>query len=49
MVKHLELDLDVEKKRQDQILAAIQAGLLQSAHDLSEGGLAVALAESLIR
>jgi phosphoribosylformylglycinamidine synthase II len=42
-----ELHLDSEKERQTQILAAIRAGLVQSAHDLSEGGLAVALAECL--
>ncbi|WP_057913885.1 phosphoribosylformylglycinamidine synthase subunit PurL [Peribacillus muralis] len=42
-----ELDLTVEQKRQQQILTAIKAGLVASAHDLSEGGLAVALAESL--
>lgn len=42
-----ELDLEVEKERQEQILAAIRAGVVQSAHDLSEGGLAVALAECL--
>ena len=42
-----ELDLDLEQKRQQQILTAIQKGLVASAHDLSEGGLAVALAESL--
>lgn len=41
------LELAIEKKRQQQLLTAIQAGLIQSAHDLSEGGLAVALAESL--
>ncbi|WP_440896595.1 phosphoribosylformylglycinamidine synthase subunit PurL [Amphibacillus sp. Q70] len=41
------LELAVEKKRQQQLLKAIQAGLVQSAHDLSEGGLAVALAESI--
>ncbi|MCZ0704316.1 phosphoribosylformylglycinamidine synthase [Natronobacillus azotifigens] len=41
------LDLQVEKERQDQLLAAIQAGIVQSAHDLAEGGLAVAVAESL--
>ena len=29
------------------MLAAIRAGVVQSAHDLSEGGLAVAIAESL--
>ncbi|MFE3974923.1 MULTISPECIES: phosphoribosylformylglycinamidine synthase subunit PurL [unclassified Peribacillus] len=42
-----ELDLAVEQKRQQQILTAIKKGLVASAHDLSEGGLAVALAESL--
>lgn len=41
------IDLDVEAKRQQELLAAIQAGLVVSAHDLAEGGLAVALAESL--
>ncbi len=39
--------MDLEQKRQQQILTAIQKGLVASAHDLSEGGLAVALAESL--
>ncbi|SIS10360.1 phosphoribosylformylglycinamidine synthase subunit II [Peribacillus simplex] len=42
-----ELDLAIEQKRQQQILTAIQKGIVASAHDLSEGGLAVALAESL--
>jgi phosphoribosylformylglycinamidine synthase len=42
-----ELNVQTEKERQDQVLAAIRAGLVQSAHDLSEGGLAVALAECL--
>jgi phosphoribosylformylglycinamidine synthase subunit PurL len=42
------IDLAVEKKLQDGLLAAIQAGLVASAHDLAEGGLAVALAESCI-
>ncbi len=40
------IDLQVEKKRQQQILKAIQSGLVQSAHDLAEGGLGVALSES---
>ncbi|MDQ0254067.1 phosphoribosylformylglycinamidine synthase [Evansella vedderi] len=40
------LDLQVEKARQDQVLAAIQAGTVASAHDLAEGGFLVALAES---
>ncbi|MFS0645598.1 phosphoribosylformylglycinamidine synthase subunit PurL [Siminovitchia sp. 179-K 8D1 HS] len=39
------IDLEVEAKRQRQLLTAIQNGLVASAHDLSEGGLAVALAE----
>lgn len=41
-----ELDLDTEVKVQKQILSAIRAGLVASAHDISEGGFAVALAES---
>jgi phosphoribosylformylglycinamidine synthase len=41
------LNTTLEKERQNQVLAAIRAGVVQSAHDLSEGGLAVALAESL--
>jgi len=43
-----ELDLDLEKKHQGQVLKAIRQGLIQSAQDLAEGGLAVALAECLI-
>lgn len=42
------IDLDVEKKMQGAVLSAIQQGLVASAHDLSEGGIAVALAESCI-
>lgn len=41
------LDLSEEKKRQEELLAAIKAGLVQSAHDVAEGGLSVALAESM--
>lgn len=41
-----ELDLAVEVKHQKAVLDAIQAGLVASAHDLAEGGFAVALAES---
>ncbi len=41
-----DIDLDVELTRQEALLAAIQNGLVQSAHDVSEGGLGVALAES---
>ena len=40
------LDLNKEKALQDTVLAAIEQGLVQSAHDCSDGGLAVALAES---
>ncbi|MDF2937885.1 MAG: purL, partial [Paenibacillaceae bacterium] len=42
------IDLDVEKKLLDGVLSAIQAGLVASAHDVSDGGLAAALAESCI-
>ncbi|MFL6559442.1 MAG: phosphoribosylformylglycinamidine synthase subunit PurL, partial [Bacillus sp. (in: firmicutes)] len=42
-----ELNVTIEKERQHQVLKAIRAGLIESAHDLSEGGLAVALAECL--
>ncbi|WP_379971095.1 phosphoribosylformylglycinamidine synthase subunit PurL [Ectobacillus sp. sgz5001026] len=42
------IDLKVEATRQQQLLAAIQTGLVQSAHDIAEGGFAVAIAESLI-
>ena len=42
------IDMSVEKANQDMLLNAIKAGLVQSAHDISEGGLAVALAESLM-
>jgi len=42
-----ELDLETEARRQHQLLAAIQSGLVQSAHDVSEGGFAPALAECL--
>lgn len=40
------LDLNQEKLHQDLIRQAINQGLLKSCHDLSEGGLAVALSES---
>lgn len=40
-----QLDLDKEIAVQKTVLTAIRLGLLHSAHDLSEGGLAVALAE----
>ena len=41
------IDLNVEKNRQTQILAAIQKGYISNAHDIAEGGLAVAAAECL--
>ena len=43
------LDMAREKAVQAACLEAIRAGLVRSAHDCSEGGLAVALAESCIR
>ncbi len=39
------MDLEKEKRHQEFVIEAIEAGLVRSAHDLSEGGLAVALAE----
>jgi phosphoribosylformylglycinamidine synthase II len=39
------IDLALEKRVQDLCLAAIDAGFVRSTHDLSEGGLAVTLAE----
>ncbi|MDQ8655477.1 phosphoribosylformylglycinamidine synthase subunit PurL [Enterococcus sp. FR036] len=39
-------DLSIEKRNQELVLTAIQNGLIESAHDCSEGGLAIALAES---
>jgi len=40
------LNLDTEKSLQQCLLLMIQQGLIQSAHDCSDGGLAVTLAES---
>jgi len=42
------LDLKYEKRLQGGLLAAITRGWIRSAHDVSEGGLAVALAEACI-
>ncbi len=42
------LDLQEEKAVQEAMLALIRAGLVRSAHDVSDGGLAVCLAESVI-
>jgi len=39
------LDMDFEKRVQSAMRAIVAAGLAESAHDLSDGGLAVALAE----
>lgn len=39
------IDLNVEAARQQALLQAIRAGVVASAHDISEGGLAVALLE----
>ncbi|UCG63018.1 MAG: phosphoribosylformylglycinamidine synthase subunit PurL [Candidatus Zixiibacteriota bacterium] len=43
-----ELDLKFEHHLQRKLLKVIKLGLIQSAHDCSEGGLAVALAECCI-
>ncbi|MEM6326282.1 MAG: phosphoribosylformylglycinamidine synthase subunit PurL [Bacteroidota bacterium] len=42
------LDLDEEKAVQAAVLASIRSGRVRSAHDVSDGGLAVCLAESCI-
>jgi len=42
------LDMEAEKKLQAFLREAISQGLLQSSHDVSDGGLAVALAECCI-
>jgi phosphoribosylformylglycinamidine synthase len=42
------MELAKEKKFQDATRAAIRGGLVRSAHDISDGGLAVALAECCI-
>ena len=43
-----ELDLEKEATLQRALVALIQAGLVESAHDCSDGGLAVALVESAL-
>lgn len=45
--KLMDFDLAYEKEIQNQVLKAIKQGLINSAHDLSEGGLAIGLAESV--
>jgi phosphoribosylformylglycinamidine synthase subunit PurL len=42
------IDIEQEKALQETVLSAIDKGIINSAHDLSEGGLAVALTESAI-
>jgi phosphoribosylformylglycinamidine synthase len=42
------IDLEMEKRLQELCLVAGREGLLRSAHDVSEGGLAVALAEGCL-
>ncbi|MCX6828614.1 MAG: phosphoribosylformylglycinamidine synthase subunit PurL [candidate division Zixibacteria bacterium] len=42
------LDLQFEKRLQETVLSAIQSGLIKSAHDCADGGLAIALAECCI-
>jgi phosphoribosylformylglycinamidine synthase len=43
------LDLELERKVQSVCLAAVRQGLAASAHDCSDGGLAVTLAESCLQ
>ncbi len=42
------LDLEFEMRVQDVCLEAIKKGVIKSAHDISDGGLAVCISESLI-
>ncbi len=42
------LDIDLERRVHSFILEAISAGLLHSAHDCAEGGIAIAMAESCL-
>jgi phosphoribosylformylglycinamidine synthase subunit PurL len=44
-----EPDLDAERRLAGLLAAAAEAGVLSAAHDLSDGGLAIALAESCLR
>lgn len=43
-----ELDIDFEVNMQDALLSAIKAGLITAAHDISDGGLSITLAEMAI-
>ncbi|MBP2099319.1 phosphoribosylformylglycinamidine synthase subunit PurL [Enterococcus rivorum] len=47
--KIMNFDLTVEKENQQLVLQAIQAGLVESAHDCSEGGIGIALAEAVFK
>ncbi len=42
------IDLKLEQAIQNCCIEAIESGILRSAHDISDGGLAVALAECCI-
>ena len=42
------LDVDLERRVQSFVLEAVSAGLLHSAHDCAEGGIAIAIAESCL-
>ena len=44
-----QLDLALEKAVQDAVRTGIESGWIRSAHDCSEGGLAVAVAECLMK
>lgn len=44
-----DFDIQKEKQIQDKVLESIRNGWVQSAHDLSEGGLGVALVESAFK
>lgn len=43
-----EINLELEKRTNDSVLKSIQSGYVKSAHDISDGGVAVALAECCI-
>ncbi len=43
------LDLAVEKRVQEAAIAAIERGLVRSAHDIADGGLAVSVVESCLQ
>ncbi|MGJ3507779.1 phosphoribosylformylglycinamidine synthase subunit PurL [Enemella sp. A6] len=44
-----KVDLDHEKRLAEVLIGAAEQGLLSSAHDLADGGLAMALVESMLR